>query len=144
MIRGLALALCLCLPAVAMAQQGASRPQVARPPAAPEAAPAPEPAPTAYEPDLLRLAEIIGSLAFLRQLCAAPDAAEWRVRMTDLMGAEGTTPGRRERLAGAYNRGFRGFALSYRTCTSAAQEVSRRLSQDGETVSRRLASRYGG
>jgi uncharacterized protein (TIGR02301 family) len=141
-IRGLALILCLALPAAA--QQGASRPQGSRPPAAQEPAPASEPAPTAYEPDLLRLAEIIGSLAFLRQLCAAPEAAQWRVRMTDLMGAEGTTPGRRERLAGAYNRGFRSFALTYRTCTSAAQEASARLSQDGEAVSRRLASRYGG
>ncbi len=144
MIRGLALILCLALPAAAMAQQAPSRPQGPRPPAAQEASPAPEPAPTAYEPDLLRLAEIIGSLAFLRQLCAAPEAAQWRVRMTDLMGAEGTTPGRRERLAGAYNRGFRSFALTYRACTSAAQEVSARLSQDGEAVSRRLASRFGG
>lgn len=155
MRRGFVVALCFSLSWAVQAQaqaqtqtqtqQGNQRSQAARPAApAREPAPPPEPAPTAYEPDLLRLAEIMGSLSFLRQLCSAPEAAQWQVRMNDLMTVEGTTPGRRERLAGAYNRGFRSFALTYRSCTVAAQEASTRLSQDGDSVSRRLASRYGG
>ncbi|MFY8040145.1 MAG: TIGR02301 family protein [Bosea sp. (in: a-proteobacteria)] len=133
--------LALALPMTALAQQGTGRTQ----PRSPEAPAAPvEPAPTAYEPDMLRLAEVIGSLAFLRQLCGGAEAQAWRVRMTELLDAEGTTPGRKERLAGAYNRGFRGFALTYRTCTAAAEEATVRLSADGERLSRILAGRFGG
>jgi uncharacterized protein (TIGR02301 family) len=129
----------------AMAQQGAQRPAPARPPAAqPGPAAVPEPLPPAYEPDLLKLAEAIGSLAFLRQLCGAAEAQQWRARMTELLETEGVTPGRKERLAGAYNRGFKSFALTYRICTAAAEEASQRLFLDGERLSRSLAGRFGG
>lgn len=127
----------------AVAQQGTQRPGTARPPDT-QSAPVPEAQPPAYEPDMLKLAEAIGSLAFLRQLCGAPDSQQWRVRMTELLEAEGVTPGRKERLAGAYNRGFKGFALTYRSCTAAATEAALRLSQDGERLSRSLGGRFGG
>ena len=42
-----------------------------------EPAPAVEPPPAPYEKELLRLAEIMGSLAMLRPLCSAPDGPEW-------------------------------------------------------------------
>lgn len=115
-------------------------------PVAPAPAPAPPPEPPAapYEKELLRLAEVVGSLAFLRSLCGAPDAAEWPKRMQALIDAEGTTPGRRERLAGAYNRGYRGFSLTYRICTPSANEAVIRYVAEGETLSRNLAGRYGG
>lgn len=129
----------------ALAQQGSQRSGQTRPPAAQSApAPAPEPLPPAYEPDMLRLAEVMGSLAFLRELCGAPEAPQWRARMAELLETEGVTQGRKERLAGAYNRGFKSFALTYRTCTAAADEASARLSKDGERLSRSLAGRYGG
>src|SRR5215213_4396590 len=106
--------------------------------------PAPEPPPPPYEKDLLRLSEIVGALAFLRSLCAAPDSNEWQARMQALLETEGNTPSRRERLAGAYNRGYRGYALTYRTCTPSATEASARYLKEGETLSRSLAGRYGG
>ncbi len=110
----------------------------------PPAAPAPEPPPPLYEPDLLRLSEIIGAVAFLRELCEAPEAGLWRARMEELLAAEGVTQGRRERMAGAYNRGYRGYALTYRSCTDAAREAARRLTLDGERLSRGIAGRFGG
>lgn len=108
------------------------------------APPEPEPPAPPYEKELLRLAEVIGSLAFLRALCGAADAEEWPRRMQALVEAEGTTTGRRDRLAGAYNRGYRSFALTYRTCTPSAAEATARYLQEGETLSRNLAGRYGG
>ena len=110
-----------------------------RGPAAAEPAPAgggarPEPPPAPYEKELLRLSEIIGSLAFLRSLCATPDATEWPQRMTALLDAEGTTPGRRERLAGAYNKGYQAFAMTYRVCTPSAAEASTRYVQGGRNT----------
>ena len=141
------------LPAGAQQQQQQGR--GARPPAtrstpapAPtkpaEPPPAPEAPPPPYEKEVLRLSEIVGSLAFLRALCASSDAAEWPKRMQALLESEGTTPARRERLAGAYNRGYRGYALTYRTCTPSATEATARYLKEGETLSRNLAGRFGG
>jgi uncharacterized protein (TIGR02301 family) len=109
-----------------------------------EPAPAVEPPPAPYEKELLRLAEIMGSLAMLRPLCSAPDATEWSRRMQVLLEAEGTTPGRRERLAGAYNKGYQAYALTYRVCTPSAQEASLRFLGEGEQLARNITGRYGG
>ncbi|KQU50150.1 hypothetical protein ASG72_19365 [Bosea sp. Leaf344] len=124
--------------------------QSARPPATPQAAkepapaPAPEPPPPPYEPQLLALAEIMGSLAYLRTLCGGQDAQGWRERMEALIEAEGRTPSRRERLTSAFNRGFRAYALTHRLCTEGTQEASARLAAQGERLARNLAGRFGG
>jgi uncharacterized protein (TIGR02301 family) len=149
MIRfALAAALAAALAGSAYAQQGRGGQRGAPPPAqAPQPAPAqpqPEPPPPPYEKELLRLAEVLGSLAFLRSLCAAKDAPEWPKRMQTLIEAEGTTPVRKERLAGAYNRGYRGFSLTYRICTDSAAEATARYLKEGETLSRGIAGRFGG
>jgi uncharacterized protein (TIGR02301 family) len=142
-------ALFMGLSTPADAQQGRGQTPPRGAPAAPvkppePPPPAPEPPPPPYEKDLLRLSEIVGALAFLRSLCAAPDSNEWQARMQALLETEGNTPSRRERLAGAYNRGYRGYALTYRTCTPSATEASARYLKEGETLSRSLAGRYGG
>jgi uncharacterized protein (TIGR02301 family) len=135
----LALLLALLVADTAPAQQRGA------PPAKPPAPPAPsleQGAP--YEPELLRLSEVMGSLAYLRQLCEGAEAGEWRNRMAALIEAEGTTPARRERLTEAYNRGFRAYAPMHRYCTDASREAASRLAVDGERLSRALAGRYGG
>ncbi|HEY8564868.1 MAG TPA: TIGR02301 family protein [Beijerinckiaceae bacterium] len=139
----------LVLPLIAWPSQAPAQ-QVRRPaqqqPAKPAEPPPPppEPPPPPYERELLRFSEVIGSLSFLRGLCGAADAGEWQKRMQTLLEAEGTTQGRRERLAGAYNRGYRGYALTYRTCTTSAGEATARFLAEGDRLSRSLASRYGG
>lgn len=102
----------------------------------------PQPPPPAYEPELLRLSEVIGALAFLRDLCDAPDAAQWPARMQTLIDAEGETNA--ERLAGAYNRGYRAFAITYRVCTPAAERAIAGYLAEGERLSRSVARRFGG
>ena len=86
----------------------------------------------------------IGALAFLRGLCEAPDAADWPARMKALIESEGVPPARRDRLAGAYNRGYRGYALTYRVCTPAAHEAAARYVAEGDRLSHALAGRFGG
>jgi len=125
-------------------QQQSVRPSQSAAPQQPAPAAAPEPPPPPYEKEMLRMAEIIGSVAFLRSLCTSPDAAEWPQRMQQLMDAEGTPPGRKERLAGAYNKGYRAFALTYRVCTPSATEATSRYLKEGEQIARTLAGRYGG
>lgn len=136
------LALVPVVPAFAQQRAVPARPQGQQ--KAPEPPPPAEPPPAPYDRDLLRLSEIIGALAFLRGLCAAPDAAEWPTRMKSILESEGVTPNRRDRLAGAYNRGYRGYALTYRTCTPSATEATNRYLGEGERLSHGIAGRFGG
>lgn len=124
---------------------GAAAQAPAEPPAA--AAPA-DPAPTSgippYEDRLLRLAEIIGSLQYLRNLCDTAGETEWRNAMQRLIDSETENePQRRARLTAGYNRGYRAFAAVHTTCTDAAIAAERRYRQEGEAVTAEIVARYG-
>ena len=140
-MRRLAAALCLLglLQGQALAQQ-----RRAAPPPAPKEEPVPEPPPAAYEPDLLRLAEVLGALSYMSALCGEPGSADWRLRMAQLIEAEGTTAQRRERLAGAYNRGFLGHQPAHRVCTDRSRQAVERLIDQGQRLARDIAGRYTG
>ena len=51
-----------------------------------------------FEPGLMRLAEILGSLHFLRNLCGEK-GDRWRVEMEKLLESENPDPARRARSA---------------------------------------------
>ena len=93
---------------------------------------------------LLRLAELIGVLAYLRDLCGDDDGASFRAKFADLLGAEGTTDARKELLAGAFNRGFRDYELTYRACTPTAREIVARFLDEASRIARDVANRYSG
>ena len=127
---------------LARAAQKATKPPVVLPPPTPSVAPAPPSEVKPYDPQLLRLAEILGALTHLRPLCGEPDADAWRARMQALLDAEGTPPIRKERLAGAFNRGLEGYGLSYRTCTPNARIVIERFMTEGEHLAKDVGNRY--
>src|SRR5437899_318726 len=95
-----------------------------------------------FDPDLLRLAEILGSLHYLRAICGSNEGQKWRNQMQALVDAE--TPGgdRRARMIASFNRGYRGFQQTYRTCTPAANTAIRRYLAEGSKISRDLTARY--
>jgi uncharacterized protein (TIGR02301 family) len=93
---------------------------------------------------LLRLAEIIGALAWLTELCGDRPGDQWRQQMATLMDAEAATTQRRERLAGSYNRGFRGYSAMHRRCTPSAQLVITRFLDEGGRIARDVANRFSG
>lgn len=130
-------------PAHARTTLPAARPLPPIPPPFPSASAPAKPGPPPYEPELARLAELLGTLTFMRDLCAAGDGASWRDRMTALLDAEGSDAGTGERLAGSYNRGLRDYRLTYRTCTPAAQAVIARALAEGARISRDLSVRFG-
>ena len=103
-----------------------------------------EPTLPPYQRQLERLAALMGTLAYLRDLCGRADGAEWRNRMAALLDAEAGTPTRRERLAGAFNEGFRGYEATYKVCTPAAELVIRRFVAEGDGLTRDLAAHFGG
>ena len=125
------------------AAAGAPKKEVPR-----EPEPPPPEQPPPYEPQTLKLAEILGSLAFLSELCGPPDGIDdkdvWRRKAQDFMNADPMTQARRERFTGAYNRGFQSYRLVYRNCTDNARLSSQRLMDDGAKLTREIASRFGG
>ena len=145
-VRRLGSALLCALLAGGPALSQSNQPRQSPPASQRQEAPAPDPEapPPPYEPQLLKLAEIMGSLAYLRTLCGAREAQDWRERMAALLESEGRGPQRRERLASAYNRGFRAYSATHRVCGEASQEASSRLAGEGEKLARALAGRFGG
>ncbi|MEN5082720.1 TIGR02301 family protein [Bosea sp. TWI1241] len=125
----------------ALAQQRPASPPAQKPA---EATAEPEAPAPPYEPQLLSLAELMGSLSYLRTLCGAREAEDWRERMAALLEAEGRSPTRKARLSGAYNRGFRAYAATHRVCGEGSREAAARLAREGEVLARALAGRFGG
>ena len=138
--RGARLAVALAALALAASPLAAQTPPVK--PAAPAEQPAEPPPP--YEPQLLRMAEVIGALSYLRDLCGAGHGATFRAKFASLLETEGNTPARKETLAGAFNRGFRDYEITYRACTPAAQEIVARFLEEAGRIARDVANRYGG
>jgi uncharacterized protein (TIGR02301 family) len=101
-----------------------------------------EGAPAPYDGDLMRLAEILGALHYLRPLCGANEGTKWRDQMTALIDAEAPSGDRRNRMVANFNNGYRSFQRSYRTCTPAANVVVRRYLDEGAKISREITARY--
>ena len=95
-----------------------------------------------YEGDLQRLSEILGALHYLRDLCGAREGQMWRNEMQALIDAEAPSGERRERLTASFNRGYRGFQQTYRTCTPAADYAIRRYLEEGSKIARDITARY--
>ena len=62
--------------------------------------------------------------------------------MQALIDAEAPPGDRRERLVASFNRGFRGFQQSYRSCTPAADLAIRRYLDEGARIARDITARY--
>jgi len=144
------LALVVLLAAPAFAQE----PEFPEPPAEPGAptetisptvsAPAQESLlPPAYEGSMLRLAEVLGSLHYLRDLCGSKEGQLWRQQMEEMLAMEEPTAARRAQLVARFNRGFRTFREIYRECTPVAAEAANRYLREGMRLAGEIPSRYG-
>ena len=92
-----------------------------------------------YDDKLMRLAEILGAIHYLRELCGAQEGQVWREQMKDILRNEGTTAVRRAKLVNAFNDGYRGYRRTYRTCTQSATLATNRFSTEGATIAAALA-----
>ncbi|MHA1559985.1 MAG: TIGR02301 family protein [Alphaproteobacteria bacterium] len=101
-------------------------------------------APPPYANDLERLAEILGSLQFLAEICD-DGSAGWRQQMTELLGQ--TDPEAdaewRARLTDRFNLGYSSFAAVYRSCTSAAMLAIEQYRMAGAQIAGDIAAEYG-
>jgi uncharacterized protein (TIGR02301 family) len=101
-----------------------------------------EGSPAPFDADLMRLAEILGSLHYLRPLCGANEGNKWRDQMSALLDAEAQSGDRRNRLVANFNNGYRSFQRTYHSCTPAANVVVRRYLDEGAKISREITARY--
>ena len=84
-----------------------------------------------YDDKLMRLAELLGAVHYLRELCSANDGQLWRDRMKELIDTEGGTALRRARLTRSFNQGYRSYRRTYVTCTPTAQSSIERFLAEG-------------
>lgn len=94
-----------------------------------------------YEPQMERLAEIMGSLYFLMPLCSPP-SPDWRAELADLVAKDQPDEDRQQRLYGSFNSGYQAFARLYRGCTPSAREAMTRLLVEAEAAARDIHTRY--
>jgi len=107
------------------------------------AAPQVEPPPPAYDERLLRLAEILGALHFLRPLCGHEDGGAWKADMEALLAGESPGPLRQARLVARFNHGFETYHAVYRTCTPSAHRAIALYLEEGRRIAADVAARYG-
>ena len=139
-VRRAFLSLALCASAALPASGWAQGPTPTR---LPEES-APKTVSVPYDDKLSRLAEVLGSVHYLRTLCKAGDSGVWRVHMQQLLDTEAKDePQRKEQLTAAFNRGYRAFASVYTDCTQAAIVAEERYRAEGATLATEIASRFG-
>lgn len=98
-----------------------------------------------YEQDLLKIAELLGSLHYLRPLCgAAGEGQRWRSEMQTLIDAEQPSDARKGKLVASFNAGYSSYATVYRTCTPAAVLAVQRQMEEGARLSHEIVVRFGG
>jgi uncharacterized protein (TIGR02301 family) len=95
-----------------------------------------------FDGSLQRLAEILGALHYLRNLCGTNEGQKWRNEMLAIIDAEAPGGDRRARMIASFNRGYRGYQQTYRTCTPAADLVIRRYLEEGSKLAREMTARY--
>ena len=88
-----------------------------------------------YDDKLLRLSEILGAIHYLRELCGTREGQVWRDQMKKLIDSEGTTAIRRAKLVKGFNKGYRGYRRTYRSCTEPAKIAVDRFMEEGVALS---------
>ncbi len=129
-----ALPLLLTQPAAAQSAQAGKQ----QPPQAPVLHPGSDDRP--YDAQLFRLAEILGTVHYLRELCGANEGQVWREHMREIVNAEGTNALRRAKLVESFNRGYRDYSRTYRACTQPALVAIQRFMDQAATISETLVA----
>jgi uncharacterized protein (TIGR02301 family) len=94
-----------------------------------------------YDEQLMRLAEILGAVHYLRELCSASDGQLWRQHMKTLIDAETTSAQRKARITRSFNQGYRNYSRTYTTCTPSAQTAIDRFMSEGVEITEALVEK---
>lgn len=91
-----------------------------------------------FDTKLFRLAEILGAVHYLRELCEGTDGQQWREQMQALLDAEGSTAVRRAQFTRSFNNGYRSYSRTYVNCTPSAKSAISKFISEGVEISESL------
>ncbi len=89
---------------------------------------------------LLRLAEILGAIHHLRDICGADEGLLWRKKMLEMLEVEDPPGQFRARLIASFNNGFRGYRRTYSSCTTSAKTAENRFLTEGSKLAAGLSA----
>ena len=92
-----------------------------------------------YDDKLFRLAELLGAVQYLRELCGGSDGQQWRDRMKELIDSESSSALRRARLTRSFNSGYQSYSRTYSSCSPSAQAVINKFLAEGAQIADGLA-----
>lgn len=87
-----------------------------------------------YDDRLLRLAEILGAVHYLKELCGGTDGQLWREKMQELLNSEGSSALRRVRMTRSFNQGWSNYRRTYTTCTPSAETAVAKFLAEGALI----------
>lgn len=91
-----------------------------------------------------QLAEILGAVHHLRDVCGTNEGQLWRNKMIEMIGVLGPSEADRQKLVKNFNDSYYRYKNSYPACTATAARQSDKLMQDGQKIAEELAaSGYG-
>jgi len=115
----------------------------ADPEAKPETQTGPAEVVAPYDDKLLRLAEVLGAIHYLRNLCKSGETDQWRKVMEEILVSEQPSEKRKATLISRFNRGYNAFNEIYGHCTASAVTAAERYVKEGVLLSSQITSRYG-
>ena len=97
--------------------------------------------PVSYDPELARLATILGSLHYLRNLCGET-GNQWRDEMETIILSDKMESLRKKRAIAAFNDGYQVFSSNYTECNPRAIEAIGKFQSEGATLTAAILTRY--
>ena len=97
--------------------------------------------PVSYDPELARLATILGSLHYLRNLCGET-GNQWREEMEAIILSDKMESLRKKRAIAAFNDGYQAFSTSYTQCNPRAIEAIAKFQTEGAALTETILTRY--
>jgi len=94
-----------------------------------------------YQAQLEKLSKALGSLHYLRAICA-DDAQLWRVHMDQLLNFENPPEDRRARLVGSFNSGYQAYARFHVRCTSSARKSMQLHLNEANIIAQDIQTRF--
>jgi uncharacterized protein (TIGR02301 family) len=104
------------------------------------APPAPPDQPQSTEARLVQLAQILGTLHYVRVLCEPSDGTYWRDRMQDMLRLEKPSLAERNELISQFNAGYQSAQQRFATCTPEAEGFAADTAKQGEALSETIAN----
>jgi len=88
---------------------------------------------------LVRLAEILGSVHHLREVCGADEGALWRNKMIDMMNVASLDTEARQRMISHFNDAYYQARSMFPECSRSAAAKSNALFDEGRRLAASLA-----